>query len=334
VALFGDRRAWLWLLLIGFGSSEAAAQQPNGLDGVEAVEGLCRRLDPSAALADVPPGDPVRRGWLKRRLEEQREAALADVYRITLQAEEFHFDDYDPETSLLPLNLTSGLSAFGGRVRLQLGGERVRLQLGSEDAHRLVDEHASQQVRLLVDFQLDAEEGAGKICAQEAEPARRQVRLLRIIPQYYQWVDRTGRVVVAAEGETDDPVQRQRIASLLQGAVVKVDTSLLPGPASGPSPAAADLQEWASVLLRPCLQQRIASIRRPVEGSLVLEVHHVAGGHIGQILLRQRLLEDAPLVDCVVGKLRRATLPASVPRDPQAQGRLTLPLFFQSQPLE
>jgi len=103
---------------------------------------------------------------------------------------------------------------------------------------------------------------------------------------------------------------------------------------AGRAPAAADLQEWASVLLRPCLQQRIASIRRPVEGSLVLEVHHVAGGHIGQILLRQRLLEDAPLVDCVVGKLRRATLPASVPRDPQAQGRLTLPLFFQSQPLE
>lgn len=328
--------ALLTVLLLPLLGGRGQAQEVRVLESPEAVEELCSQLE--ARQPDGPPGDPVSRGWLRARLEEQRDTALAGSYRITLAAEEFHFDDYSPEHSRLTLHLSDGLAPFGGRVLLLPQGEKASLLLDMRDAQRLVEEHATRRVRLAVDFQLDAPEGNGSICDHEAEITGRRVRRVRVVPLHYRWIDLQGRVVASAIAEADDPAVQEQVTQLLQQARVRLDRAreLYEEAAQDPTepqprPQSFELEGVLAPLLLPCLRERIAALHRPVEGSLVVELRCGEAGKDNQVSIRRRLMDDGPLMHCALQTLARIPLP--VPGGCAAR-RFSIPIFFQSAKFE
>ncbi|MBM4321498.1 MAG: hypothetical protein FJ125_16530 [Deltaproteobacteria bacterium] len=306
-------------------AQEVRTLEERTLEEPQAVEDLCGQL----ALREqqgAPPGDPVSRGWLKARQDARRDAALAGLYRVTLRAEEFHFDDYQPESSRLPLHLADGLALFGGRVLLVPSGEKAHLLLGMQDAKGLVEQHSSQNLRLVLDFQLDASRGGADVCDHEEEITGRRVRRLRVIPQHYRWTDVEGRVIASALGEADDPVAEEQVSRLLQQAKVRLDLARVLA-ADPPPPVGVPLEAVLGPLLLPCLRERIALLRKPVEGSLVVELFCVGGGKENEVVVRRRLMDDEPLISCTARRLARAELPAAAGC---GRHRLSVPIFFQS----
>ncbi len=304
---------WIPVVLMLLVGTRLWAQEPLVLDRVAAVEDLCSVLSGAQPVA-VPPGDPVTRGKARARLEESRADLLSKTYRLVLLPEEFRFEDYDPAASTLPLDLTDGLVAFGGRVELALPNVTVELHLGEAQARELADEHASRRVRLAVDFVLDA---------TVPQPCRRQGRgpkiTLAAVPTAFTWLDSAGHILFRVAGsrdEVDGParlVDRARVKVAMArvltvpGATMEVESRLLPG-------------------LVPCLRERILQTGRPIEGSLVLEIVSNQEDHTRQVLVRRRLLGDDELLKCTVRAVERADIPWPA----RGVQRLSVPIFFQS----
>lgn len=344
--------------------SHLRAQEPIELVAPSAVERLCRtlRLDGGAP---VPPGDPLRRGWSKVEREQRRDEALDRSYRIWLGSEDFHFDDFDPAAAVLPLHLQDGLAAFGGRLRLRLPpGEQVQLGLGPQEVQLLVEAHASHRVRLQVDFVLDAPEDATDVCGVVQQVNGRPVRLVRVIPQTYRWIDSDGRVLAVSVGAPEPPPAAPAAsgAAPVAAAGPPLAPRALPSASPRPAPRAAveqrveknvrvrvamarvvgeagagsaddlslDLEPYLAPLLLPCLQQRVGQLHHAVEGSLVVDVRVGGLGLVQQVWVRRRLLEDEELLRCVLGRLHHAPLlppPGAAGRRPM---RLRVPIFFQT----
>jgi len=375
----------LLVVLLGLAvSPRLRAQEPTVLASPAAVERLCATLTMDLG-ADVPPGDPLRRGWSKAQRQQRRDEALAAEYRLVLESEEFHFDDFEPSQAVLPLHVQDGLAPFGERLLLlPAAGEQVPVRLGTQELAHLVEAHASRQVRLQLDFLLDGSRTAAGICGTVRQVTGREVRSLQVIPQTYRWIDREGHLLAVVASEP--PAARERapvVASSLAGpstAGAPAPTAPSPtarplapsapaaaarpvaggGPASRPVPTtlradknvrvrvamarlvsdadggvedvSLDLEPALAPALLPCLQQRVRQLRHPLEGSLVVDVRATRGGHIEQVWVRRRLLEDEALLRCVLGALRGVALPRTMSggRGGQRPVRVRIPIFFQT----
>lgn len=259
--------------------------------------------------------DPLAHAMEARDYVEARGRHLLRNYKISVDADHFHFLPYDPEVGLLGLTFTPRASLFDGEVTARwVEPQALYFQVSAEEAETLEALRATNAISVLATVQLASREDAHRPICTQHENGVTEIELLLV--QGVLTTNATREVLHDAPTERLTRVECEARVHQLNTSGgrsaltpnVRVINVSAEGESYLPQLEASMLQLLAETELHGCYMQALKN-NAALQGALVIEFSFDESGAVSETGVLIDAANNSALTRCTMQALESARIP-------------------------